>query len=320
MISRRTFLARAAALSALSLLDACGEPPPAPSRYDAAEIGLAVAAPTAALLPVYVAEGQGFFVNRALTVRVLEGITAAASLKRLIYAEAQAVICDASVAAPVINGNGNLVGAASLAPPGWTFALPPGIASLAGLKGSPVAVCPLLGAESVAADVALHAAGATDLSFRTVDNRQALLEAVSKGATGLLAQPDAYRLEGEGRRLAPMPDGAAAGSVDLYVDRGWVAGNRSPVVRLLQALLEAQRWLQEPSHRPEAARTLGAATGTDPAQALRAHDDALKRGDYGRGLEPDTTAIQALLRLSPNGPFRAPGQYFDPSLLRDARR
>lgn len=282
-----------------------------------------------------VAEQQGLFKKYGVEVAVRAFETGAAASRAVVSGEiAVALSPTPLVVSQVSNSDVKLIGIYGMEHPDWLIGSTDPSATCASLKGAPVGVDSVGGARSIALKTMLL--GACKMQIEEV--QQVALSSNASAAMvagqlkfGVLHIDDIPFIESQTKKpvkvLVKQKDSRP---VDHYLmlvaNKDKLAQNRDAYVRIVAALIEAQRFMRDPANAAkvaEAAKPTG--RSADQAEkALKAYIDLEfwpndKDGLARKNIE---TLTQAMKKVGNIKPDKAPAPYervADPSVWRDAR-
>jgi NitT/TauT family transport system substrate-binding protein len=226
----------------------------------------------------FVADKEGFFKKRGVDVTVRQFETGAFASRAVVSGEIEASLTPTPlVVSQVSNADVPLVGIWGMEHPDWLIgATDPG-GSCAGIKGQPVGVDSVGGARSIALKVMLI--GGCKLKIEDV---QQVALGANVGAAmvagqlkyGVLHIDDVPVIEHETKQpLKTVVLQKTSRPVDHYllliVRKDKLAQNRDALVRMLAALIDAERFMRDPANAAKVAQD-AAPTGRTPDFAMNA--------------------------------------------------
>lgn len=280
-----------------------------------------------------VAENEGFFKKRGVEVTVRAFETGAAASRAVASGEiAVALSPSPLVISQISNTDVKLVGIWGMEHPDWLIGATDANATCESLKGAPVGVDSVGGARSIALRVML--AGGCKMKIEDVQ-QVALSSNVGAAMVagqlkfGVLHIDDVPVIEAETRRpLKTIVTQKASRPVDHYLllvaHKDRVAQNRDAYVRIVAALVDAVRFMQNPANAAAVARH-AAPTGRTAdfaARALKVYLDMEfwpneKDGLGQQNIEAVGKVQKAVGNIKADKP--APyGRIVDPGVWRDA--
>jgi len=282
-----------------------------------------------------VAEQQGFFKKHGVDVTVRPFETGAAASRAVASGEISVALSPTPlVVSQVSNSDVKLVGIYGMEHPDWLIGSTDPTASCASLKGAPVGVDAVGGARSIALKTMLL--GGCKMQIEEV--QQVALSSNGPAAMvagqlkfGVLHIDDVPFIESQTKKpvkiIVKQKDSRPVDHYMMVVaNRDSLAQNRDAYVRMVAALIEAQRFMRDPANAAkvaEAAKPTG--RSADLAEkALKAYIDMEFWPNDTDGLTRKNieTLTQVMKKVGNIKPDKAPAPYervADPSVWHDAR-
>lgn len=282
----------------------------------------------------FVADKQGFFKKRGVDVTVRQFETGAFASRAVVSGEIEASLTPTPlVVSQVSNADVPLVGIWGMEHPDWLIGATDQSGSCAGLKGQPVGVDSVGGARSIALKTMLI--GGCKMN---IDDVQQVALGSNVGAAmiagqlkyGVLHIDDVPVIEKETKQpLKTVVLQKTSRPVDHYllliVRKDKLAQNRDALVRMLAALIDAERFMRDPSNAARVAQD-AAPTGRTPEfaeKSLKAYLDMEfwpreKDGLDRKNIDAVGKTQKAVGNIKPD---KEPAPYerlVDPTLWRDA--
>lgn len=282
-----------------------------------------------------VAKQQGFFKKYGVDVDVRPFETGAAASRAVASGEiAVALSPSPLVVSQVSNSDVKLVGIYGMEHPDWLIGSTDPNATCASLKGAPIGVDAVGGARSIALKTMLLGG----CKMKIEDVQQVALSSNGPAAMaagqlkfGVLHIDDIPFIESQTKKpvkvIVKMKDSRPVDHYMMIVaNRDKLAQNREAYVRIVAALIDAQRFMRDPAN---AAKVAAAAKPTGRSaelaeHALKAYIDMEFWPNDSAGLTRKNieTLTQAMKKVGNIKPDKTPAPYervADPSIWRDAR-
>jgi NitT/TauT family transport system substrate-binding protein len=282
----------------------------------------------------FVADKEGFFKKRGVDVTLRQFETGAAASRAVAAGEITAGLPPTPlVASQVSNTDVPLVGIWGMEHPDWLIGTTDPQATCASLKGQPVGVDAVGGARSIALKIMLSSGckmSIDDVQQVALGSNTAPAMIAGQLKFGVLHIDDVPVIEAQAKKaVKTIVLQKTSHPVDHYlllvVRRDKLTENRDALVRMVAALIDAERFMRDPANAQKVAQA-AAPTGRSPEFALKSlktyidmefwpHD---KDGMDRANIEAVVKSQQAVGNIKPD---RKPVTYerlVDPTIWRDA--
>jgi ABC-type nitrate/sulfonate/bicarbonate transport system substrate-binding protein len=283
--------------------------------------------------PAYTAQAKGFLAEQALDLDVTYTDSSPRATQVLASRDIDvaAVATDTTIEA-VERGTPFVMIGGSTRVPVYALVARPEVRGYADLRGKLVAVTGPNLAEQPFVRKLLATKGLPESDYEqiAVGGPVQRYAAVQSGAVAaaMVLQPLDFRAQDEGLSVLGystevLPDYQFIGYTS---HRAWTTESRDVVVRLLQALRKADRWLYDAANGAEAGRVFQEATNSSEDYSRRTWELLYRDLQVmGQDSAVSLTGLQAVLDLmaeggSFTGPPPAPTKYYDASFVEEAAR
>ncbi|MDB5571813.1 MAG: ABC-type nitrate/sulfonate/bicarbonate transport system periplasmic component-like protein [Hyphomicrobiales bacterium] len=298
-------------------------------------LGLPGIPPVFVTVQAYTAQQQKLFEKYGVDVVLRPFDSGAAAARAVVSGDVEISLSPSPLIVNMIsNANVDLVTIYGNEKPDWLLSsLDPAKTKCEQMKGQPIGVDSLGGARSIALQQMLFQCG-----LKAEDTQQVALgtnvhAAMSGGqlALGVLHVDDVPIIErASGKKLTTIIDINDVYKVNHYMaittTRKRVAEQRDALVRVLAALIEAERFISDPKNIDAVAK-IAAPTGRSEAEAKWAIPEYVKMGFWPKGAGLDKANIEAIIAqqkavggIRPNATPVTYERYADTSLFEDARK